>query len=207
MMLEMRRITHRLARQLLIVAAAVPWTRSAAAQATPEGPKRLWLQFGLGGSGQNPHCADCAQRTTIGGPSATAAVGFTVTPHIGIAVVGRAFSEFSFENSHSATYFLALAQFSPAPPLTLNVGLGSSAQHGHDVSYGDNGNGAAVAAGVALRLPAHTAFGLTLDVDWIKTVSGTRRTASGLPGSSYRPLLFTVGLGINIASDSTQPTR
>jgi len=43
--------------------------------------------------------------------------------------------------------------------------------------------------------------GLTLDVDWIKTVSGSLRTASGLPGSSYRPSLFTIGLGLNIASD------
>ena len=202
-MLEMSSRARRVARQLLIVAAAVTWTRSAPAQAAPEGPTRLWLQLGLGGSGQNPHCADCAQRTAIGGPSATAAVGFTVTPSIGFAVVGREFGEFSFENSHSATYFLALAQY-VIPPLTLNAGLGTSAQHGDHAPYGDNGTGAAVAAGLALRLPAHTAFGLTLDVDWIKSVSGTLRTASGLPGSSYRPTLFTIGLGINIASDPVE---
>ena len=188
-----------------MVAAAVGWAHSVAAQARPEGPSRPWIELGLGASRQEPHCADCAQRTTIGGPTATAAIGVTVTGQLGFAVVARAFSEFSFDNSHSATYYLALAQYSPAAPLTLNAGLGRSAQHGDDPTYGDSGTGAAVAAGFALRLPPHTSFGLALDVDWIKTVSGTRRTASGLPGSSYRPMLFTIGLGINIAGDPGEP--
>lgn len=201
MMDKMRRRTHRAALQLLMVCAPVAWAHSIAAQARPEGQLRPWIELGLGGARQDPHCANCAQRTTMGGPTATAAIGLTVTRHLGFAVVGRAFSEFSFDNSHSATYYLALAQYSPAPPLTLNAGLGTSAQHGDDTSYGDNGTGAAVAAGVALRLPAHTTFGLALDVDWIKTVSGTRRTASGLQGSSYRPMLFTIGLGLSIAGD------
>ena len=205
MMLEMRRCAHGAARQLLMVAAAVAWAHSIAAQARPEGPWRPWIELGLGGSRQDPHCADCAQRTAIGGPTATAAIGLTVTGRLGFAVVGRAFSEFSFENSHSATYYLALAQFSPAPPLTLNAGLGTSAQHGDHPPDGDNAAGAAVAAGLALRLPAHSTFGLTLDVDWIRTVSGTLRTASGLPGSSYRPTLFTIGLGISLAGDPDEP--
>lgn len=188
-----------------MLSAGMAWPHSIAAQARPEGPLRPWIELGLGGSGQDPHCADCAQSTKIGGPSATAAIGLTLTRRLGFAVVGRAFSEFSFENSHSATYYLALAQFSPAPPLTLNAGLGTSAQHGDHAPYGDNGAGAAVAAGFALRLPARSTFGLTLDVDWIKTVSGTLGTASGIPGSSYRPTLFTVGLGINLAGDPDKP--
>jgi hypothetical protein len=128
----------------------------------------------------------------------------TLTRRVGLAVVGREFSEFSFENSHSATYFLALAQYSLAPPLTLNAGLGSSAQHGDHAPYGDNGAGAAIAAGLSLRFPTQSTFGLALNVDWIQTVSGTLRTASEVPGSSYRPRLFTIGLGVNLAGDALQ---
>ena len=206
MMLGMSRHSRRPVLQLLIVVAAVACTRSLAAQASPEGPRRLWFELGLGASRQEPHCADCAQPTTIGGPTATAALGLKVTERLGFAVVGRRFTEFSFENSHTATYYLGLAQVSLAPPLTLNVGLGSSAQDGQDVPYDDNGTGASVAAGFSLRLPSRSTFGLALNVDWIKTVSGTRRTASGLPGSSYRPMLFTIGLGLNIAGDPIDPT-
>ena len=185
--------------------ASVAWGRRVAAQAQPEGAKRVWIELGLGASRQDPYCAGCVQQSRMGGPAVTGAIGLTLTNHFGLALAAREFSEFSFEQSHSATYFLALAQYTLAPPLRLNVGLGTSSQHGDHAPYGDNGTGSAVTGGFALRLPTNSTFGLTLEVDWIKTVSGTLRTASGLPGSSYRPMLFTIGVGINLADDPTGP--
>ena len=107
MMADMRRWTYRVALPALIFAAPVGWAHSVAAQARPEGPLRPWIQLGLGGSQQYPHCARCEQPMMIGGPTATLAVGLTLTPRLGIAVLGREFSEFSFDFSHSATYYLA----------------------------------------------------------------------------------------------------
>ncbi|HEY7236802.1 MAG TPA: hypothetical protein VH539_21760 [Gemmatimonadaceae bacterium] len=171
-----------------------------AGQAQPAGPQRVWVELGLGGSAQTPNCDGCFQTVRMGGPSASLALGLTITPSFGVALLGRAFAEISFDYSHSASYFVGLAQWAPVPGITLNAGLGEGQQHGDDPPYGDNGSGAVVAAGVAIRLPSKSTFGLTLNADWIKSVSGTLRTASGQPGSSYRPLLFTVGLGLNIAS-------
>src|SRR3954471_18738765 len=111
MMFGMRRRARGVSVRLLLVAANLALTRSAGAQAPPEGAHRFWIELGLGASRQDPHCAGCEQPTTIGGPTATFAVGLTLTKRLGLALVGREFSEFSFENSHSATHYLALAQF------------------------------------------------------------------------------------------------
>ena len=137
----------------------------------------------------------------MGGPSASLSFGLTITPRFGVALLGRAFSEFSFDYSHGASYYIGLAQWAPVPGITLNAGLGLGKQSGDQPPDGDNGSGTVVAGGVAIRLPSKSAFGLALNADWIKTVSGTVQTASG-QGSSYRPLLFTVGLGLNIAGSS-----
>jgi hypothetical protein len=167
------------------------------AQAPPLGAHRPWIELGLGGSRQDAYCAGCVQHT-IGGPSASLSLGATLTDRFGVALLLRKFSEFSWDQSHDADYFVGLAQYSIRPGITLNGGLGYGAQHGDDAPYGDNGSGTVIAGGVAFRFPERSTFGLTLNVDWMKSVSGTVRTLSG-PGSSYHPLLFTVGLGLNLA--------
>jgi hypothetical protein len=139
----------------------------------------------------------------MGGPTASLSFGATITPRFGIAVLLRKFAEFSFEASHEANYYVALAQYSPSPGLTLNGGLGHSSQFGGDPSYGDSGSGAVLGGGIAVRLPATSTFGLTLNVDWLKTVSGAARMRFDQPGTSYRPLLFTIGLGLNLAGDAS----
>jgi hypothetical protein len=192
-------LTRRI-RLLVIPFALLVSASTLAAQAQPAGPQHLWVELGLGVSRQDPNCDGCVQQTRMGGPSASLSVGLTITPRFGVALLGRAFSEFSFDYSHSASYFVGLAQWSPAPGVTLNGGLGQGAQHGDHPPDGDNGNGSVVAGGIAFRLPSKTAFGLTLNFDGIKSLSGTLRTASGQPGSSYRPLLLTIGLGLNIAA-------
>jgi hypothetical protein len=45
-------------------------------------------------------------------------------------------------------------------------------------------------------------FGLALNVDWIKTVTGDLSTAPGQAASTYRPSLLTFGLGVNFATRS-----
>jgi hypothetical protein len=87
--------------------------------------------------------------------------------------------------------------------LTLNGGLGYGSQFGGDPPYSDSGSGAVLGGGIALRLPPTSTLGLTLHVDWLKTVSGSARTRSNQLGTSYRPLLFTIGLGLNLAGDAS----
>ena len=178
------------------------------AQAPPVDAQRFWIELGLGVSRQDPHCDGCFVKGRIGGPAASLSAGLTITPSFGIALLGRQFTEFSFDYSHDANYVIALAQYTPAAirPLVVNVGGGWGHQHGDDPPYGDNGSGAVVAAGVALRVPSHSTFGLTLNLDVLKTVSGTVQAATG-QGSSYRPILFTFGLGLNIATAGPKPTR
>src|SRR4051812_20152904 len=189
---------------ILASAALAPRTE---AQAPADGAQRIWFELGLGGSRQDPNCTGCEQRSAIGGPSASLAAGITVTPRFGVGVLAREFSEFSFEHSHSGTYYIGLAQFTPGPRqfIVFNAGVGVGQQHGDHPPYGDNGNGTVAAAGIALRVPSGSTFGLTLTADFIKSMTGTVRTAPGQVGSSYWPLLFTVGLGLNITSESIQP--
>jgi hypothetical protein len=141
----------------------------------------------------------------VGGPAASLSAGLTITPEFGVAILGRQFSEFSFDYSHDANYVIALAQYTPGGlrPLAFNAGFGWGNQHGDDPPYGDNGSGAVLAGGVALRLPSHSMFALSINADFVKSVSGTVQTVSG-QGSSYHPMLFTIGLGLNIATASAK---
>jgi hypothetical protein len=135
------------------------------------------------------------------------ATGLTITPRFGVGVLARQFLEFSYENSHSGTYYLALAQFTPGPRrfMVLNAGLGVGQQHGDQPPNGDNGNGTVAAVGIALRAPPSSVFGLTVTADLIKSITGRVSTATGQSGSSYRPLLLTIGLGLNIAGEAVTP--
>jgi hypothetical protein len=176
------------------------------AQAPADGGQRIWFELGLGGSRQDPNCTACAQQSAVGGISATIAAGLTITPRFGIAVLGRKFDEFSFETSHDATYVIGLAQLAPAPQrfIVFNLGIGSGIQHGDNPPYGDNGRGTVVAGGLALRVPSSSTFGLTLTADLIKSMTGALRTVSGRPSSSYRPVLLTIGLGLNISGETSR---
>jgi len=188
---------------LILCSALVP-PGILAAQAPPLGAHRPWIELGLGASRQDAYCDHCVQHT-IGGPSASLAIGVTLTERFGVGVLGRKFGEFSWDQKHSADYVVGLAQYSIKPGLTLNGGLGYGAQHGVRPPYGDdNGSGMVVAGGVAWRLAPKSAFGLTLNADYMKTVTGTLSTLGSLPGSSYRPLLFTLGLGLNVATSSAK---
>ena len=179
--------------------------RGLAAQAVPQGAQRVWLELQLGVSSMSPNCGGCAQQSRFGGPSATAALGATITPRFGVALLYREFDEFSFDYSHSGRYTVAFGQYLLNPDqavgMTLNGGLGYGTQHGDEPPYGDNGGGAILAGGLGFRLPAATTFAFTLNFDLMKTLSGNLRTPTG-QGSRYQPLLFTVGLGLNIAGSS-----
>jgi hypothetical protein len=183
---------------LILFSALVP-SQTLAAQAMPLGAHRPWVELGLGGSSQDPNCAGCFQKPRIGGATASLSIGTTITQHFGIALLVHKFSEFSFEWSHDADYIVGLAQFSHEPGLTFNGGLGTGSQRGDDPPEGDNGSGTVIGGGIAWRLPSKSTFGLTLTADWMKSVSGSVRTKSGQQGSSYRPLLITLGLGLNLA--------
>ena len=186
----------------VILLSALVASRTLAAQALPLGEHRPWIEFGLGGSSQDPNCARCRQPGRIGGPSASISMGVTITQSFGLALLLRKFGEFNFEESHDASYVVGLAQYSPLPGIIFNGGVGTGSQSGDHPPYGDNGSGTVVSGGIAFRFPEKRTFGLTVTLDWMKTVSGALRTASNQPGSSYRPLLFTLGLGLNIAGSS-----
>ena len=179
--------------------------RSLTAQTRPDGAQRVWLELQLGGSSMSPNCAGCAQQSRFGGPSATAALGATITPRFGVAVLYREFDEFSFDYSHSGHYTVAFGQYLLNPDqlvgVTINGGLGYGTQHGDEPPYGDNGGGPVLAGGLGFRLPTASTFAFTLNFDLMKTLSGNLRTPAG-HGSTYQPLLFTIGLGLNIAGSS-----
>ena len=185
----------------ILISALLP-LQTLGAQAPPLGAHRPWIELGLGGSSEAANCASCYQKK-MGGPTASLSFGATITPRFGLAVLLRSFAEFSFEASHDANYVVGLAQYSPTPGLMLNGGLGYGSQFGGDRPYNDSGSGAVLGGGIALRLPPTSILGLTLNVDWLKTVSGTARMRSNQLGTSYRPLLFTIGLGLNIAADAS----
>jgi hypothetical protein len=190
-------------RTLVILICALAPLRILSAQALPLGAHRPWIELGLGSSREAANCASCYQQK-VGGPAASLSFGETITPRFGLAVLLRTFTEFDFENTHDANYVVALAQYSPAPALTLNGGLGFGSQFGDDPPYSDRGTGAVIGGGIALRLPPTSTVGLTLNADWLKTVSGTARSRSDQAGTSYRPLLFTIGLGLNLAASASK---
>jgi hypothetical protein len=111
-------------------------------------------------------------------------------------------SSWSWDKGHSANYVVGLAHYSIEFGLTFNGGLGYGAQRGDDPPNGDTGSGMVIGGGVALRLSPKTRNSLTLNADWMKSMSGTVRTLGIRPGSSYHPLLFTLGLGLNGAAAS-----
>jgi hypothetical protein len=175
----------------------VPFAQ-AAAQARPAGAGRPWVEFTVGAGREAQNCPFCSRNDNMGGAVGAIAAGLTITPQFGVAVLGRAFSELTFEehnNGHGSTYLMALGQFSPPTTswLTLNLGGG----YGHH-SGGNSGAGAAVAVGFALRATGASPLGLTLDASVIQSVTGRAMGSNGQL-TAYRPTLATVGLGLSLA--------
>jgi hypothetical protein len=171
------------------------------AQARPDGLERPWIELALGGSTMAPNCGACAQRSRIGGPSLTLAAGVTVNPDFGIGLLGREFATLSYDYTHSASYLLAVGQYSPqwGRSVTLDFGFGVGHQQGDNPPYGDNGTGAVLDLGVTLRGPARGIFGLTLNADVLESVSGSLTTLPNQTGSAYHPTLITIGVGLSLA--------
>ena len=175
---------------LACVATAAP------AQARPGGAGRAWGELALGGASQAPRCASCARKSAAAGPVLSAAAGVTLPRGFGLAVLGRAFQEVNFEHSQTSRYVVALGQYAPpgAAALTLSAGAGWGRHRGDSAPYANDGEGAVLAAGVALRLPARPALSASLTADLLQAVGGA---------TAYRPRQLTVGLGLNVAT----PTR
>jgi hypothetical protein len=182
--------------RVAVLVAAMLGVRTGAvvqAQGRPVGDGRIWFELGLAASQQAGRCVTCTP-SAIGGASVSAAGGVTLSRGFGVAVLGRAFQQFSFESSLSSRYFMALAQYAPArvPVLTLNAGAGWARHSGDDVSRDpSNGSGAALYAGTALRLPARSTYAITLTADILQSIEGS---------PSPHPRLFSVGLAIGAAT-------
>ena len=154
------------------------------AQGRPSGDGRIWLELGLAASRLEPN---------IGGPSLTVAGGVTLHRGVGVAVLGRAFDDFSFESSQlHSRYVVALAQY--APPrvslLSLNAGAGWARHSSSIASNPSNGSGAVLYVGSALRLPARSAVALTVVADVLQPIDDSPSR------------LFSVGLAIGAATKS-----
>lgn len=170
----------------------------AGAQAKPAGVNRPWVELMLGAGDQAQNCSACVRNGSIGGATAGLAGGLTITPQFGIALLGRAFSEITFEennNGQSSSYLMVLGQFSPptASWFTLSVGGGYGRHSGDNASHG-----AALSTGFALRATGGSPLGLALEVSAIQSLIGHTNGSNGLR-TSYRPTLLTVGLGLSLA--------
>ena len=179
---------------LLVMAAACVGALSsvADAQSHPAGARRVWAEVGIGGGQQSARCPGCTRATPLGGAMVTGAIGLTLPHGFGAALEARAFHVLSFEMSRSSRYVAALGQFTPQKfaPLTVNVGAGWARHRDADVPT--NGDaGAVLAAGVALRLPPHSQFGLAITTDVMQSIGGATTT---------RPRLLSVGLALSLAS-------
>jgi hypothetical protein len=165
---------------------------AARAQARPEAAGRIWGELGIEGARQAPSCRGCV---SLGGPALTVAAGLALPQGFGVALLGRAFQAFSFDYSQGSKYVVALGQYTPPSLalLTLNAGAGWARHRGDD-----NGEGAVLAAGVALRLPARSRVALSVTADAMQTVGGR---------TSYQPQLFSVGLALSIASADATAAR
>jgi len=186
--------------RLALVAAALHGTGTGAAEAQgrPAGDGRIWVELGLAASQQEGRCVTCTP-SAIGGASVSAAGGVTLRRGFGVAVLGRAFQQFSFESSLNSRYLVAIAQYAPsrAPLLSLNAGAGWARHAGEIVGDPRSGSGAVLYAGSALRIPAHSSFAVVVTADVLQSIEGS---------PSPHPRLFSVGLAIGAATKS-QPFR
>jgi hypothetical protein len=186
-------------RLLFALCCAAPVAR-ATGQALPAGADRPWVELTVGAGREIQNCPGCARDNRVGGPTATLAGGLTITPQFGIALLARAFTEFTLEqtdNGQGSTYLMAVGQFSPprASWFTLDAGGGYGHHTGNNV-----GDGAAVSTGFALRATGGSRFGVTLDLSVIQSVTGQTRSATlGGQSTSYHPTLVSIDLGLSLA--------
>ena len=175
-----------------------------AAQARPSGAHRPWLELGLGAGREHQNCTGCGSPQISGGVIFTLAGGTTITPSLGVGVEGRAFEEFNLENKgQSSRDLLVVGQYTPPIPgrfTTFDLGAGGGWHFGHGSRTENSGQGAIVSIGFALRVPSPTNVALALTADRIQNITG-RTATSGGGSTSYRPTLFSVGLGLSLAGE------
>lgn len=172
------------------------------AQSEPEGAGRVWAEVGLGGARQSQGCRGCVLHDPIGGLTVSAAAGISFAHGVGAAVLTRAFQEFSFEYVQGSRYVVGLAQYTPPGTtfVTLNTGAGWGTHHGDSAPYANNGRGAVLAVGLAIRVPAGGRVAMSVSGDVLQSVSGARESAVGGTASRYHPRLVTVSVGLSVAS-------
>ena len=181
-------------RRLLVFSVLVATlSPTARAQSRPTGAGRVWAELGIGAARQSLRCSDCVLIDPIGGPVATGAMGLTLARGFGVAVLGREFQEFDFENSQGSRYLIVLGQYTPSriTPLTLSAGAGWGHHHGEPPEYAINDGGAVISSGLAVRLPARSRVALSITSDVIQSIGGATHA---------RPRLISMGLALSIAS-------
>ena len=164
------------------------------AQGRPAGDGRIWVELGVAAGQQAGRCVTCIPNATIGGASLSAAGGVTLRRGFGVAVLGRAFNQVSFESPfYKSRYVVALAQYAPplVPLLSLNAGGGWVRHTGDIAADPSNGSGAALYAGSAVRLPARSSVAVTVVADVLQTIGGSLVS---------HPRLLSVGLSIGAAT-------
>jgi hypothetical protein len=132
----------------------------------------------------------------------SAAAGISFAHGVGAAVLARAFQEFNFDFVQGSRYVVGLAQYTPPRTtfVTLNAGGGWGTHHGDSAPYANNGRGAVLAVGLAIRVPAGGRVAMSLSGDVLQSVSGARESAGGRTASPYHPRLVTVSIGLSVAS-------
>jgi hypothetical protein len=172
------------------------------AQSKPEGPGRGWVEVGVGGARQSQGCRACLRHDPIGGLAVSGSLGASFAHGLGAALLIRAFQEFSFDFTQGSRYIVPLVQYSPPRTtfVTVNAGVGWGTHHGDPVPYANNGDGAVLAVGLAVRIPSSGRVALSASGDVLQSVSGTHLSAAGQAASTYHPRLVTVGVGLSVAS-------
>jgi hypothetical protein len=181
---------------LLATVLAAVLAVGARAQGRPLGAGRIWWELGIAAAAEARRCTTCVDNATVGGASLSAVGGVTLPHGLGVALLARAFQQFGFESPLNSRYVVGILQFtpSPAPVLTLNAGAGRGRHTAEQAADPNNGIGAVLYGGAALRVPPRGGLALSITADVLETVDGAPRP---------HPRLFSVGLAIGGATPAS----
>jgi hypothetical protein len=183
---------------LAMIVCLAAWPAIGRAQGRPSGAApRLWAELGLSAAAQAHRCVTCSG-SAVGGVGATVVAGVTLPQGFGVGLLGRAFSQFSYESHLESRYVIALAQYTPPKVsfVTLNVG-GGEGRHTSDEFLGtSNGSGPVFYTGAALRLPPRTGIAVSLTADVLQSIDGT---------PSSHPRLLSLGISLGASTSSPAP--
>jgi hypothetical protein len=172
-------------------------------QSRPAGEDgRIWLSFGVGTGHARHACVSCGTDSRTGGLASTAAAGLSFPRRVGLALAYYGFARVVlFEGeSQSSRHSVVLAQYSPRPTLTLNLGYGSGKYTGSPFGELVSRSGKVAALGVAARIPAESFAAASLSAMYFYSLKALHvEDASPLGSRAVRPHTILVTASLSLA--------